>query len=86
MTRIRKSKNGRISQGDVFRDIEYIEYVYEESGNIEVSKIAFPLVVVLTQDCDLAQDHKFRSPRQKSPNDDKLILSVLVAPVESHAS
>lgn len=49
------------------RDIEYLEDIREENGIIEISKIVFPLVVVLTQDCDLAQG--------------KYLLSVLVAPL-----
>ncbi len=40
----------RTSQGDVFRDIECIEFVAEKRGILEVSKIVYPLVVVLTQD------------------------------------
>jgi hypothetical protein len=72
---------GRICQGDIFREIDYIEYVVEKSGNIIVSKIQFPLVVVLSQDCDLSQDHSFRKKGTDKQNDDKLILSVLVAPL-----
>ena len=50
----------RISQGDIYKDIEYIEYAFEKDGYIHISKIIFPLVIVLTQDCDLAQDALFR--------------------------
>lgn len=81
MIKIRRSKNGRIAQGDIYRDIEFIEYITEKKGNIEVSKIVFPLVVVLTQDCDLAQDNKFRFSRDETENEDKILLSVLVAPL-----
>jgi hypothetical protein len=38
----------RASQGDIFRDIECIEYVVERRGILEVRKIVFPFVVVLT--------------------------------------
>jgi hypothetical protein len=51
---------------------------------LEVSKIVFPFVVVLTQDCDLEQDARYRSlnPGAKvPPTDDKRLFSVLVAPL-----
>lgn len=72
----------RIAQGDVFRDVECIEYVAERRGIIEVSKVVFPLVVVLTQDCDLEQDARYKDPSMKRPStDDKRLLSVLVVPL-----
>jgi hypothetical protein len=49
----------------------------EKRGVIEVSKVVFPLVIVLTQDCDLEQDYK---NREKGAQSTKL-LSVLVAPL-----
>ena len=74
---IQKRRLARVSQGDVFRDIEYIEYAIEKRGIVEVSKIIFPLIVVLTQDCDLEQDF---NGRKKDKQGNKL-LSVLVAPL-----
>ncbi len=71
----------RISQGDIYKDIEFIEYVVEKKGDLEVSKIVFPLVVILTQDCDLEQDYKVRWSRDKPNSQDKMLLSVLVAPL-----
>ncbi len=61
----------------MFREIECIEYVVEKRGIVEVSKIVFPLVVVLTQDCDLEQDWNNRSRDTQSSK----LLSVLVAPL-----
>lgn len=61
--------------------MECIEYAIVKSGNIEVSKITFPLVIVLTQDCDLQQDHTFRNPKMPKLTQDKWLLSVLVAPL-----
>lgn len=75
--KIEKRRRTRISQGDVFRDVECIEYVVEKRGIIEVSKIVFPMVIVLTQDCDLEQDS---GNREKATQNTKL-LSVLVAPL-----
>ncbi len=70
----------RVSQGDIFRDIDYFENYSEKEGIITIEKITFPHVCVLTQDCDLAQDYKFRtSIPQKSQ--DKFLISVLVAPI-----
>jgi hypothetical protein len=80
--RVKKSGRRRISQGDVFREVECVEYVAEMGGVLEVSKLVFPLVVVLTQDCDLEQDARYRNKRRKRPaNDDKRLFSVLVAPL-----
>lgn len=81
MVRVKRQKNSRVAQGDILRNVEHIEYISVNSGNIEISKIEFPLVVVLTQDCDLAQDYKFRWSRANTKNQDKLLLSVLVAPL-----
>lgn len=69
----------RVSQGDIYQNVEFIESVNEENGIVEISKIVFPYIVVLTQDCDLTQDFKFRSDYSRTG--DKLILSVLVAPI-----
>jgi hypothetical protein len=79
MIRARVKPDERVCQGDVLRDVEYIERVQEHEGILEVSRIRFPFVVVLTQDCDLAQDHAFRiQPKQTQ---DKWLISVLVAPL-----
>lgn len=74
---VQKRRLSRISQGDVFRDVECIEYVSERRGIVEVSKIVFPLVVVLTQDCDLEQDFNNRRRERHSSK----LLSVLVVPL-----
>ena len=71
MVQIKKTKRSRVVQGDVYRDIEYIEYVAEKSGVVEVSKVVFPLVVVLTQDCDLEQDYRFRFSTESTSTQDK---------------
>ena len=81
MVRVKKRRSARVSQGDILRDVEHVEYVTTKGGIVEISKIVFPLVVVLTQDCDLAQDYKFRWSRPAPSNQDKLLLSVLVAPL-----
>jgi hypothetical protein len=77
---VRRNRVRRASQGDILRDIECIERVVERSGIIEVSKIIFPLIAVLTQDCDLEQNARYVGP-QKPSSDDKRLFSVLVAPL-----
>ncbi|MBU1745068.1 MAG: hypothetical protein KJ649_09270 [Proteobacteria bacterium] len=67
----------RVCQGDVIRDVEYCESAESIEGIIEVNKIIFPVVVVLTQDCDLLWDDTYRI--NEKPND-KWLMSVLLAP------
>jgi len=81
MVKIKIGRSSRICQGDIIKDVEYIEYVSEKEGNIEVSKIIFPLSIVLTQDCDLSQDYKFRWSKANTSNEDKWLMSVIVAPI-----
>lgn len=81
MIKVKIQRQARICQGDIFRDIDFIEYASEKSGIIEVSKIVFPLIIILTQDCDLEQDYKFRWSKQPVKTQDKWLISVLVAPI-----
>ncbi len=71
----------RICQGDIYKEISHIEYALEVNGIVEISTIIFPLIIVLSQDCDLQQDHKFRYEDPKPPTQDKYLLSALVAPL-----
>jgi hypothetical protein len=83
--RVDQGCKDRISQGDIFRDVECVEYVSEVKGVLEVSKIIFPLIIVLTQDCDLQQDSPYRKlpeiGREQETTQDKQLFSVLVAPL-----
>lgn len=81
MVKVNKSSQPRLAQGDILRSVEHVEYVVVKDGIVELSKIVFPLAIVLTQDCDLAQDHTFRSQDESKPNQDKYLLSVLLAPL-----
>jgi hypothetical protein len=81
MKKIRIWKRARIAQGDIYKDVEFIEYAIEKAGVIEISKIIFPFVIVLTQDCDLNQDYKVRWSRNTISTQDKKIISVIVAPL-----
>lgn len=75
--RVERKRRTRVSQGDIFRDVECIEHVIEKNGIIEVSKVIFPLAVVLTQDCDLSQDSGNRGKAMQNAK----LLSVLIAPL-----
>lgn len=73
-----------LCMGDIFKDIEYIESVKVSGNDIEISKIIFPYVVVLSQDCDLLQDHGNRLKNDVVNGMIKgnhLIISTLVAPL-----
>lgn len=81
MVKIKRAQSDRLTQGDILRDVEHVEYVAIEDSVVTLSKIVFPLSIVLTQDCDLQQDHSFRSPEANKPNQDKYLMSVLLAPL-----
>lgn len=72
----------RINQGDIISDVEFIEAAEEIDGIITVAKIIFPLVIVLTQDCDLTWD--FDSRQIGSSNQDKYLFSIIVAPLYNY--
>lgn len=74
-------KYNRVCQGDVYSNVEFIEQVKESEGIIEINKIQFPIVLVITQDCDMAQDLKYRLDETDTKDDDKLILSAIVVPL-----
>ena len=78
---VKTGKVARITQGDIFKDIEFIEYAIEKNGIVEISKIKFPSVVVLTQDCDLNQDYSLRWSRSKPKTQNNKLFSVIVAPL-----
>ena len=72
-----------INQCDIFRDVEYVEYAIENEDTIEVSKIHFPYAIILTQACDLQQDHdaKQRLIMEGKGSQDKFLISAIVAPI-----
>lgn len=79
--KVKSATESRISQGDIFKNIEMLEYAIEKDGNVEISKIEFPYIVVLSQDCDLKQDFQYRWGRPRKDDHDKYLISVLVAPL-----
>lgn len=83
ITKTYQETSSIINQCDIFKNVEFIEYVKEEGSSIEVSKIIFPHVIVLTQACDLQQDFNARKKLEetKTGNHDKFLISVIVAPL-----
>lgn len=61
MIKILNDKQLILHQGDIIKDVELVENVIEQDGNITVSKIVFPYIIVLTQDCDLTWDYNNRN-------------------------
>lgn len=83
ITKTRVEKTGIVQQCDIFKNVEFIEYAVESEKTIQISKIVFPYVVVLTQACDLQQDFdaRIRIRDGSGKNQDKLLISVIVAPI-----
>ncbi len=81
---VKKVPLQRISQCDLFRDIEVIENIVEENfgedKKIRISRIHFPCIIVLTQDCDLERDFENRNNDSKR-NKNTSLLHIIVAPV-----
>lgn len=76
----------RVCQGDLIRNVACVEDVLEDGDVVEIKRIVFPLVIVLTQDCDLQQDDSIRACTQKPPTTHNTqLLSVLVAPAYNSA-
>lgn len=73
----KKLENERIMQGDIFHDISVIEDVIaKEDGSVQLKKITFPLVICLTQDCDLHTDYIHRADNRSGS-----LLHLIVAPL-----
>jgi hypothetical protein len=79
VTKTERDNFTRICQGDIIRDVSCIEHTKEVEGILSVSRIDFPLIVVLTQDCELEQEYQMRAEAARSQ--DKWLISVLVAPL-----
>jgi hypothetical protein len=74
-----------VDQGDLLRNVEFVEFAVEARGILEVSKIVFPLAVVLTQTCDVHEDFAIRWGRTDRGKPRKVMLSYLVAPAYTAA-
>lgn len=72
--RVPKKTPDRISQGDIFSNIEIIEKIEVKGNKLVVTKICFPYVVCLNQECDLEND--FRETKNKASK----LLHLAIAP------
>jgi len=55
---------GRVVQGDILKDVMSIEWdiTSEDTNDISlITKINFPYILILSQDCDLDHDFKNRN-------------------------
>jgi hypothetical protein len=78
MYNFQRDKNDRINQGDIFKNITHIEYWEEYENELKISRIYYPYIVILSQDCDLREDASIRAKKKKN---DKSLVSALVAPL-----
>jgi hypothetical protein len=76
LTKTEESNINRIYQGDIFSNVEIINSVEIKNDSFTMKKIKFPLVAILTQDCDLNSDNLKRSGGNGS-----LLLSVIILPI-----
>lgn len=89
ITKCVTENDGCIHQGDILSNVDYIEYANIVDGNIEISKITFPKVIVLTQECDSVQYYNNRNrnysiiegKEQGEIKTNQFLLSVIVAPL-----
>ena len=72
--RVPKKAPERISQGDIFSNIEIIENLEVKGNKLIVNKIGFPFVVCLNQECDLQSDYI------ETKNRDRKLLHLAIAP------
>ena len=83
-------REDRFRQGDILRDVTIVEWAAEVEDapadeRLQIIDRVLPYLVVLSQDCDLEQDHKNRSDH-KSDTHDKFLQSILVCPAYLEAN
>jgi len=74
-----KHKEKRVCQGDIFRDIKYNLSTEIKDNAIVVNEMTIPYLIILSQECDLDWDFKYRSDI-KYDTHDKYLQSILVSP------
>jgi hypothetical protein len=77
----RKHNAGRAVQGDILKDIMFIEWdvTGTDEKDITFIKNDLPYIVILSQDCDLDHDYKNRID-QNTEKQDAYLQSILVCP------
>lgn len=78
--KVRKPLNERISQCDIFQDVDIVEGLKLDGTIMELRTIMFPYIICLNQDCDLLSD--FRDKMDPSgTNKNCRLLHLIVAPL-----
>lgn len=81
LTQVIDEPGARVRQGCIYSKVEFLERLVIEWPDIELERIVFPYVYVLTQDCDLESDSRIRWFAENPVNPNGCLLSVLVAPL-----
>ncbi len=68
----------RISQCDIFKNIDILEKILIIDSKIELTKITFPYVICMNQECDLKNDYDSSNPGIIFDNQ---LLHLIIAPV-----
>lgn len=50
------AKEFRVDQGDIYSNISFFKCIYISSGNLNLNKLDFSNVLVLSQTCDLFRE------------------------------
>jgi hypothetical protein len=75
----RKYDADRIVQGDILSEVKFRDWDWDtKKNNVIIYEKKLPYIVILSQDCDLEQDFKYRTTEVK--NNDKILQSILVCP------
>lgn len=74
-----QDQDGRLSQGDLIRGAVFLERFLRDGDDITIDCVEFPLVYVLTQDCDLEGDQRVQEGDGETHNG--FLVSAMVAPV-----
>jgi len=80
-TYYRKNDSGRVVQGDILKDIIFIEWSIGDSdhNSYKYDPKELPYVVILSQDCDLLSDYNNRKDINAEKHD-AYLQSILVCP------
>ena len=83
MTKTIKKTDDQVHQGDIYREIDCIEYANVNDGIVDISKIHYQYVMVLSQECDLTQDYNERVNiiQQQPITYDKILQNIIVVPL-----
>jgi len=78
--KVKNPIDDRISQCDIFQDVEIVEGLKLNGAIMELRTITFPYIICLNQDCDLLSDVRDKTS-SKSTNKNCRLLHLAVAPL-----